>query len=62
MGRLLHDSVAAALFACCEHPNPMEAMADLVLTIHLLWILWLIFGVFWTVQTRSPKATDLLGR
>ena len=32
----------------CEHPYRMAAMADLVLTIHLLWILWVIFGAFWT--------------
>jgi hypothetical protein len=26
----------------------MEAMGNLVLTIHLFWILWVIFGAFWT--------------
>jgi hypothetical protein len=26
----------------------MEAMASLALTIHLLWILWVITGAFWT--------------
>jgi hypothetical protein len=26
----------------------MEFLASLVLTIHLLWILWVVFGAFWT--------------
>ncbi len=26
----------------------MAALASLVLTIHLLWLLWVIFGAFWT--------------
>jgi hypothetical protein len=26
----------------------MEFLASLVLTIHLLWILWVVFGEFWT--------------
>lgn len=26
----------------------MEVWASLVLAIHLLWILWVIFGAFWT--------------
>jgi hypothetical protein len=33
----------------------MEFQASLVLAIHLLWILWVIFGAFWT--RRRPLLT-----
>jgi hypothetical protein len=43
----------------------MELLASLVLAIHLLWILWVINGAFWTrgrpLLTVSPKSNSRPG-
>jgi Protein of Unknown function (DUF2784) len=36
-------------------------LADSVVFIHLLWILFLIFGAFWGVRNRAVKVVHILG-
>jgi hypothetical protein len=38
----------------------MQLLASLVLAIHLLWILWVIFGAFWTRGHATLSAFHLL--
>jgi Protein of Unknown function (DUF2784) len=36
-------------------------LADSVVFIHLLWILFLIFGAFWGVRNKAVKVVHILG-
>lgn len=38
-----------------------KALADMVVFIHFLWILFLIFGVFWGRRNRTAKAVHISG-
>lgn len=40
---------------------PYKILADLVVLVHFLWILFLIFGAFWGVKYRAVKIFHLSG-
>lgn len=40
---------------------PYKILADIVVIIHFLWILFLIFGAFWGAKNRFIKITHITG-
>jgi hypothetical protein len=38
-----------------------KVFADIVVVIHLLWILFLLFGAFWGIKNRKAKIIHIAG-